>query len=226
MTSRVTSRVTFRVDKGRTLNQVNFTVYWRPQLNINLTDVDGGLQQAADGGWSTWTVYFIGFVVCASAGVVLSIVTPCVGLCIACCRCAGHCGSKIDPSDGRRAKCQRIGCGLALLVITAALVVAVVSVFALNERLRQQLRAEDTSSFDDVSRSIGDVESYLNGTTAEIQAEVIDRCSDHIDGLTAQAARLPDRWAHCTNNVNFCPSGNCTSDAKLRLGAHSLLFCH
>ena len=138
-------------------------------------------------------VYLIGFVVCASVGLLLSIIIPCVGLCVACCRCAGHCGAKIDPSDGRHAKFQRFGCGLALLVITAVLTAAVVCVFAMNERLRHQLRDDDHSSFDDVSRSIGDVDAYLNSTTSEFRTRIVDRCSDHIDGLTAQAGQLPNR---------------------------------
>ena len=129
--------------------------------------------------------------VCASLGLVLGILIPCVGMCVACCRCAGRCGGKIDPSDGRRAKCQRICCGLALLLITAALVVAVVAVFALNERLRHQLRADDDSSFDDVTRSIGDVSVYINSSKAEFLTQVVGRCSDHIDGLMVKAELIP-----------------------------------
>ena len=55
------------------------------------------------------------------------------------------------------------------------------------------MREDDTSSFDDVSRSIGDVEAYLNGTTNEFRTQVVDRCSDHIDGLKVEAGQLPDR---------------------------------
>ena len=155
-----------------------------------MTDIDE-LPQTVK--WSTWVVYLIGFVVCASIGLLLSIIIPCVGLCVACCRCTGHCGAKIDPSDGRHAKCQRYGCGLALLVITAVLVAAVVCVFAMNERLRHQLRDDDNSSFDVVSRSIGDVEAYLNGTTTEFRTQIVDRCSDHINSLKMEAGQLPDR---------------------------------
>ena len=103
--------------------------------------------------WSDWVEYFIGYTLCVTVGVVLIIAMPIVGAIVACCRCCGNCGAKTPPSD-KSSDCMRIGCGVALLAITASLAFGAAGLFIANESIKERLSQGDENLFSELSMSI------------------------------------------------------------------------
>lgn len=70
-------------------------------------------------GWFSFQLaeYFVGFLVCGIIGLLFIIIFPIVGLVFCCCRCCGRCGGKAGSHDPKSAKCKRVSCGIALIVI-------------------------------------------------------------------------------------------------------------
>lgn len=52
-------------------------------------------------------VYEIGFLVCFAIGVVYIVLMPLVGILLACCRCCGNCGGKMQQKQKSSTSCRR-----------------------------------------------------------------------------------------------------------------------
>lgn len=111
-----------------------------PIAKLNITTFDD-LIDSFSAHWEEWVMYGIGFVVCAGIGLTMCLVVLITCFVMPCCRCCGRCGGKkYKEGDKRPTRCKRVGCGVALGVISVALLLGVIPMFLVNEKLYEQIR--------------------------------------------------------------------------------------
>nr|XP_015199419.1 PREDICTED: prominin-1 isoform X5 [Lepisosteus oculatus] len=109
--------------------------------------------------------YEIGFIVCASLGVLFVLLMPLVGLCFCLCRCCDNCGGEMHQRQKKNADCRR-GCFATLLLSTSLIIsVGVLCAYAANQNLSTQLRGVRRL----VNSNFKDLKMFVNETPAQIE---------------------------------------------------------
>ncbi|XP_064594649.1 prominin-1-A-like isoform X2 [Liolophura sinensis] len=112
--------------------------------------------------WKPLAEYFVGFLVCGIFGLLFIVIFPIVGLVFCCCRCCGRCGGKAGSHDPKSAKCKRVSCGIALIVINTLSLSAVVCLFFTNELLHVQTSDSNKGAISRIENSVQSLEKYIN----------------------------------------------------------------
>ncbi|XP_066575911.1 prominin-1-A isoform X2 [Amia ocellicauda] len=109
--------------------------------------------------------YEIGFIVCASLGVLFVLLMPLVGLCFCMCRCCDNCGGEMHQRQKKNADCRR-GC-LTTLLFTTSLVISagVLCAYAANQNISNQLRGVKKL----VNSNFRDLKTLVNDTPSQIE---------------------------------------------------------
>ncbi|XP_041131817.1 prominin-1-A-like isoform X2 [Polyodon spathula] len=109
--------------------------------------------------------YEIGFIVCASLGVLFVLFMPLVGLCFCMCRCCDNCGGEMHQRQKKNADCRR-GCFVTLLFVTSLIISAgVLCAYSANQNLSTQLKGVRKL----VNSNFRDLKTFVNSTPAQIE---------------------------------------------------------
>ncbi|KAK1175283.1 prominin-1-A-like isoform X4 [Acipenser oxyrinchus oxyrinchus] len=109
--------------------------------------------------------YEIGFIVCASLGVLFVLFMPLVGLCFCMCRCCDNCGGEMHQRQKKNADCRR-GCFVTLLFVTSLIISAgVLCAYSANQNLSTQLKGVRKL----VNSNFRDLKTFVNDTPAQIE---------------------------------------------------------
>ncbi|XP_067845629.1 prominin-1-A-like isoform X2 [Heptranchias perlo] len=84
--------------------------------------------------------YEIGFIICATLGIVFILLMPLVGLCFCMCRCCDNCGGELHQRQKKNADCRRSCFATSLLVVTVFITAGTLCMFAANENLTNQVK--------------------------------------------------------------------------------------
>lgn len=143
----------------------------------------GSIFDDIENDWEMWAIYGVGYLVCASLGVVLLIVIPVVGCMVACCRCCGNCGGKPSPREGKSAKCHKSCCGVFLFIFSTVIILGgVVMIFA-TIRIDEQLSSKDDNMFYSLAESIEQVDEYMKYTLHEANQASVGNFRDTKDEI-------------------------------------------
>ncbi|KAJ8385181.1 hypothetical protein AAFF_G00192320 [Aldrovandia affinis] len=108
--------------------------------------------------------YEMGFVVCASLGLLFVLLMPLVGLCFCMCRCCDNCGGEMHQRQRKNAKCKR-GFFTTLLFTTSLFITAgVLCAYAANQNLSSQLKGMRRL----VNSNMRDLYTFANETPTQI----------------------------------------------------------
>ncbi|XP_058861705.1 prominin-1-A-like isoform X3 [Acipenser ruthenus] len=109
--------------------------------------------------------YEIGFIVCASLGVLFVLFMPLVGLCFCMCRCCDNCGGEMHQRQKKNADCRR-GCFVTLLFLTSLIISAgVLCAYSANQNLSTQLKGVRKLG----NSNFRDLKTFVNDTPAQIE---------------------------------------------------------
>ncbi|XP_041122482.1 prominin-1-A-like isoform X14 [Polyodon spathula] len=108
--------------------------------------------------------YEMGFIVCASLGVLFVLFMPLVGLCFCMCRCCDNCGGEMHQRQKKNADCRR-GFFVTLLFVTSLIISAgVLCAYAANQNLSTQLKGVRKL----VDSNFRDLKTFVNDTPMQI----------------------------------------------------------
>uniref|UniRef100_UPI00398EEC87 prominin-1-A n=1 Tax=Pristiophorus japonicus TaxID=55135 RepID=UPI00398EEC87 len=84
--------------------------------------------------------YEIGFIICATLGVVFILLVPLLGLCFCMCRCCDNCGGEMHQRQKKNADCRRSCFATTLLIVTVLITTGTLCMFAANQNLTNQVK--------------------------------------------------------------------------------------
>ncbi|XP_051784222.1 prominin-1-A-like isoform X5 [Erpetoichthys calabaricus] len=109
--------------------------------------------------------YELGFIICASLGILFILIVPVVGLFFCLCRCCDNCGGEMHQRQKKNAECQR-GCFVTFLFVTSVMIFAgVLCAYVANQNLSSELKGVRHL----VNSNFRDLHMLLNHTPAQIE---------------------------------------------------------
>ncbi|XP_078071212.1 prominin-1-A-like [Mustelus asterias] len=84
--------------------------------------------------------YEIGFIICATLGIVFILLMPVLGLCFCMCRCCDNCGGELHQRQRKNADCRRSCFATTLLIVTIIITAGTLCMFAANQNLTNQIK--------------------------------------------------------------------------------------
>lgn len=102
-------------------------------------------------------LYELGFQVCLAIGVLYIILTPTVGLILACCRCCGNCGGKMYQKQTSSTNCHRRALFWSTFITTSIILAGNICMFKSNEDLKMTI---DRSPVE-VQNTIDNINTFL-----------------------------------------------------------------
>ena len=128
--------------------------------------------------WDSWLLFYVGFVVCLSIGVVLTLTMLLACFIFPCCRCCGKCGGADLEGDPPPSRCCTIGCSVSLVLVLIALLLGAIPMFLTAGHLADQLAGP---VFTDVASTIDGTESYLKSSVDEVNNTI---CGSYVETET------------------------------------------
>ena len=150
--------------------------------------------------WEEWVVYFMGYTVLASIGVLLILFVPLVGMIVACCRCCGNCGGRPRAMEGKCSVCKRVCCGVTFFIVTSAITLGVICMFAFNAEISQRIYTEEGNIWDELSSNLKNVEKYFDDTVDEMDTKILDEYVVKKDVLIKMLEEIPTDAVGFINN--------------------------
>ncbi|KAI1887300.1 hypothetical protein AGOR_G00188870 [Albula goreensis] len=129
--------------------------------------------------------YEIGFIVCATLGVLFVLLMPLVGLCFCMCRCCENCGGEMHQRQRKNADCQKAFFTTMLIATSVLITAGVLCAYAANQNLTNQLKGTRKL----VNSNFKDLKSFANETPAQI------------DYLTAQYSVAKNKVLYDLDNI-------------------------
>ncbi|XP_051505791.1 prominin-1-A-like isoform X6 [Myxocyprinus asiaticus] len=135
--------------------------------------------------------YEIGFVVCATLGLLFTMLLPLVGLLFCLCRCCDNCGGEMHQRQRKNGDCLRGLLTTLLLTTTFIITAGVLCAYAANQNLSSQLKSMRRL----VKNNIKDLHTFANQTPAQI------------DYLISQYGTVKDQVLYDLENVGLLLGG-------------------
>uniref|UniRef100_A0A8D3D1V9 Prominin 1 b n=1 Tax=Scophthalmus maximus TaxID=52904 RepID=A0A8D3D1V9_SCOMX len=114
---------------------------------------------------SSWVYYEAGFLICATIGISLVVLTPIIGMCFCVCRCCENCGGEMHQRQRKNADCQR---GFYTATLTASsifIILGILVAYAANHNISTQIKS--TRRF--INTNMRDLKTFANNTPAQIE---------------------------------------------------------
>ncbi|XP_064419817.1 prominin-1-A-like isoform X2 [Latimeria chalumnae] len=109
--------------------------------------------------------YELGFIICASLGVLFIIFMPVVGLCFCICRCCDNCGGEMHQRQKKNAECMR-GCfASGLLVVSVLMSAGVICAYVCNQSFTDQIKEVKVVA----KTSLKDLEVFLDAAPGQVE---------------------------------------------------------
>uniref|UniRef100_A0A8D3DJR2 Prominin 1 b n=1 Tax=Scophthalmus maximus TaxID=52904 RepID=A0A8D3DJR2_SCOMX len=115
--------------------------------------------------WRKWVYYEAGFLICATIGISLVVLTPIIGMCFCVCRCCENCGGEMHQRQRKNADCQR---GFYTATLTASsifIILGILVAYAANHNISTQIKS--TRRF--INTNMRDLKTFANNTPAQIE---------------------------------------------------------
>ncbi|XP_033835108.1 prominin-2 [Periophthalmus magnuspinnatus] len=133
-------------------------------------------------------VYGTGFLVCVAIGVLYIVLMPIVGLFLACCRCCGNCGGKMQQKQTSSIHCRRRALYSATFVTTVIILAGNICMFRSNESLK---RSVDSSTVE-INVALSNINTFLTAVPQQVQFVVnesyvtIEEVTKNLDAIGPQ----------------------------------------
>uniref|UniRef100_A0A3Q3S821 Prominin 1 b n=1 Tax=Mastacembelus armatus TaxID=205130 RepID=A0A3Q3S821_9TELE len=112
-----------------------------------------------------WIYYEVGFLICATVGIVFVVLTPIVGTCFCVCRCCENCGGEMHQRQRKNADCQRGFYTGSLIATSIFMIVGVLIAYAANHNISTQIKSTRRL----INTNMRDLKTFANNTPAQIE---------------------------------------------------------
>ncbi|XP_061129790.1 prominin 1 b isoform X5 [Syngnathus typhle] len=109
--------------------------------------------------------YELGFLVCATIGVLFVVLVPLVGMCFCVCRCCENCGGEMHQRQRKNADCRRGFFTATLIATTTFIILGVLVAYAANYNMSSHIK--NTRRL--INTNIRDLKTFANNTPAQIE---------------------------------------------------------
>ncbi|XP_061535463.1 prominin 1 b isoform X3 [Phycodurus eques] len=109
--------------------------------------------------------YELGFLVCATIGLLFVVLVPVLGMCFCVCRCCENCGGEMHQRQRKNTDCRRGFFTATLIVTTILIILGVVVAHAANHNMSSHIKS--TRRF--INTNIRDLKTFANNTPAQIE---------------------------------------------------------
>ncbi|XP_037113474.1 prominin 1 b isoform X5 [Syngnathus acus] len=109
--------------------------------------------------------YELGFLVCATIGVLFVVLVPLVGMCFCVCRCCENCGGEMHQRQRKNTDCRRGFFTATLIATTIFIILGVLVAYAANHNMSSHIK--NTRRF--INTNIRDLKTFANNTPAQIE---------------------------------------------------------
>ncbi|XP_076064298.1 prominin-1-like isoform X3 [Oratosquilla oratoria] len=115
--------------------------------------------------WDVLVKHYVGMMALVVLGLLMAVTMPVIGLVVACCRCAGHCGADHLHYDKKRDPCKRVALGTLLAAFVVIILLGLVCAFVTNARVEEGVQSLPSQ----LHTSVHDTRLYLNNTNNEVR---------------------------------------------------------
>ncbi|XP_051240399.1 prominin 1 b isoform X1 [Dicentrarchus labrax] len=112
-----------------------------------------------------WIHYEAGFLICATIGILIVVLTPIIGMCFCVCRCCENCGGEMHQRQRKNADCQRGFYTASLVATSIFIVVGVLIAYAANHNVSIQIKSTRRL----INTNMRDMKTFANNTPAQIE---------------------------------------------------------
>ncbi|XP_055688743.1 prominin-like protein isoform X2 [Lutzomyia longipalpis] len=133
--------------------------------------------------------HYWAILVVVSLAALIVVLTPIVGFCFCCCRCAGACGGRSQPFDKKHDTCRRVFLGLFLICAGTGIVFGVVVAFVTNSYMQHGVENATTSA----KEAVDDTRLFLKTTSGEINHLLVrnyNELSHHLHQMLNETATV------------------------------------
>uniref|UniRef100_A0A8C4NWR6 Prominin 1 b n=1 Tax=Dicentrarchus labrax TaxID=13489 RepID=A0A8C4NWR6_DICLA len=109
-----------------------------------------------------WIHYEAGFLICATIGILIVVLTPIIGMCFCVCRCCENCGGEMHQRQRKNADCQRGFYTASLVATSIFIVVGVLIAYAANHNVSIQIKSTRRL----INTNMRDMKTFANNTPA------------------------------------------------------------
>ncbi|XP_070683792.1 prominin 1 b [Pempheris klunzingeri] len=109
--------------------------------------------------------YEVGFIVCATIGIVFVVLTPIIGMCFCVCRCCENCGGEMHQRQRKNIDCQRGFFTASLIATSIFIVLGVLIAYAANHNISNQIKSTRRL----INTNMRDLKTFANNTPAQIE---------------------------------------------------------
>ncbi|XP_038152397.1 prominin-2 [Cyprinodon tularosa] len=110
-------------------------------------------------------VYEVGFLVCIAIGILYIVLMPIIAFFVACCRCCGNCGGKMQQKQTSSTHCLRRTLYFSLFSITIIILAGNVCMFRSNEAFKLSVEQSPL----ELKNTIGDMSSFLTAVPQQVE---------------------------------------------------------
>lgn len=167
-------------------------------------------------------VYEIGFLVCVAIGVVYIVLMPLVGILLACCRCCGNCGGKMQQKQKSSTSCRRNALYWGTFVTTVIILAGNIIMFKGNNDFRHsvnQTPKELDNNLENVDTFLAAVPQQLNQVVNE-SSRTVTEVEKNLDDIGNQLGvpiqnRVNDTLNKAVDSVRLMDQETGNTDGQL-----------
>nr|XP_043884325.1 prominin 1 b isoform X3 [Solea senegalensis] len=111
-----------------------------------------------------WLFYEAGFLICATIGILVVVLTPIIGFCFCVCRCCENCGGEMHQRQRKNADCQRGFYTASLIASSIFIILGVLVAYTANHNISTHIKS--TRRF--INTNMRDLKTLANNTPAQI----------------------------------------------------------
>ncbi|KAK9540581.1 hypothetical protein VZT92_003023 [Zoarces viviparus] len=142
--------------------------------------------------------YEVGFLICATIGVIFLILIPIIGMCFCVCRCCENCGGEMHQRQRKNIDCQRGFYTASLIATSIFIVLGVLIAYAANHNVSTHIKSTRRL----INTNMRDLKTFANNTPAQI------------DYLTAQYTTAKNKVLSDLDNIGPLLGGRIQSQLE------------
>uniref|UniRef100_A0A3P8V0E7 Prominin 1 b n=1 Tax=Cynoglossus semilaevis TaxID=244447 RepID=A0A3P8V0E7_CYNSE len=112
-----------------------------------------------------WIHYEAGFLICASIGLLVVVLTPLIGTLFCMCRCCENCGGEMHQRQRKNADCQRGFYTASLIASTIFIILGVCVAYSANHNISTHIKSTRRL----INTNIRDLKTFANNTPSQIE---------------------------------------------------------
>ncbi|XP_028452325.1 prominin 1 b isoform X3 [Perca flavescens] len=112
-----------------------------------------------------WIYYEVGFLTCATIGIMFVVLIPIIGMCFCVCRCCENCGGEMHQRQRKNADCQRGFYTASLVATSIFIILGVLIAYAANHNVTIQIKSTRRL----INTNLRDLKTFANNTPAQVE---------------------------------------------------------